>query len=274
LSAVQITESDWHIKLNCFDQKIFDTVLNDLRELAVVQRAVIDWNVLGCVWFLGRLDSPLFLQMATDLYLTVFSWPIRAPATAAAFSKFRRGLEMLRLEDLHLMIKHQSCGTIFKKVPSAGKKDCWPLLIQEMTSLPDDPMCQAKLTALVNVQAVRFDMKTAARRLPFIKAGLIKQTFSNIEMTLDFVLNGFAAKKRARQSLGDSERTRQYGMHLVNDKLFCGRIDPFNDRICAVPIVFASDIQKSRDLVVQFLMVLWKGCGAEFREWLVGKTKE
>jgi hypothetical protein len=107
-----------------------------------------------------------------------------------------------------------------------------------------------------------------------IKAGWIKQTFSNIEMTLDFVLNVFAAKKHARQSLADFELALQYGMHSFNDELFCGRINPFNGRICAAPIVFACDTQKPSDLVVQFLMVLWKSYGPEFREWLVGKMKD
>jgi hypothetical protein len=168
----------------------------------------------------------------------------------------------------------ESFGTIFKELPSASNKDCWPLLIQKMASFPEDPVCQAELTPVVNVQAARFDAKTAASRLPLIKAGLIKQTFSNIEMTLDFVLNVFAVKKHARQSLEDFELALQSGMHFSSGKFFCRRIDQFNRWICVAPIVIACDTQKSNDLVGQFLMVLWKSYGAEFRELFVGKMKE
>jgi hypothetical protein len=93
-------------------------------------------------------------------------------------------------------------------------------------------------------------------------------------MTLDFVLNVFTVKKRPRQSLADFELALHYGMHFFSVKLFCGRIDPFSDRICVAPIVFACDTQKSSDLLMQFLMVLWKIYGTKFREWLLGKMKE
>jgi hypothetical protein len=110
---------EWMVsKLNCFDQKTLDTVLTALRELVAVQREGIDWNLLDCVRFLTRFDSSLL----ADLYLTVFSRLIRATAAAAAFSKCRRGLEMPRLEDLHLMTKHQSFHTIVKELSSVGKK--------------------------------------------------------------------------------------------------------------------------------------------------------
>jgi hypothetical protein len=186
------------------------------------------------------------------------------------FVKFRRYLVVADLDDLHVVLKHQTFHQIKTDLTSPSQKAGLSFLIQSLFRYSEDPLIASVLSAVVKPGDL--PAKDPKVQLHLLRSGQFTPTREQMESYLEFFLKTCAVSSaREAESIENFEIALSQLALLLTNPTFARRLDPYDDTLYGYAIQFADGRSslKIRTAIHSFFTALCHTYGIPLRDIVI-----